>query len=146
MDVAEAPGVSGDERVALLVEKHDGEHLVVDEAAKELADAFEQGIEIEYGGQLDGNLIEDFEGLRLAGDTGVEAGILNRLGDARGRHGEHMEMLGTEEIRLFAFNIHDADEPILGDEGDGQLGTHVGIGGDVEVRGGNVVEQDRLAC
>ena len=31
--VAESPDVAGDERFALLVEQHDGEHLVVDEAA-----------------------------------------------------------------------------------------------------------------
>ena len=38
--VAEAPGVARDERLAFLVEQHDGEHLVVDEAAQKLADAF----------------------------------------------------------------------------------------------------------
>ena len=34
--IAEAPGVARDERLAFFVEKHDGEHLVVDEAAEEL--------------------------------------------------------------------------------------------------------------
>ncbi len=54
-------------------------------------------------------------------------------------------MLGTEEVLVLAFQVHDADEAVLGDEGDGQLGAHVGIGGDVEVRGGDVVEEDGLA-
>ena len=54
-------------------------------------------------------------------------------------------MLGPEEIGLLAFEIHDADEAVLGDEGDGQLRADVGIGGDVEVRSGDVVEQNGLA-
>ena len=144
VNVAEAPGVTRDEGLAFLIEQHDGEHLVVDEAAEELADALEERIEIEDGGELDGDLVEDLEGLRLAGDASVEAGILNGLRDARGGHGEHVEMLGTEEIELLAFEIHDADEAIFGDEGNGQLGAHVGIGGDVEVGGGDVVEKDGL--
>ena len=143
--VAEAPGVAGDEGFALLVEQHDGEHLVVDEAAEELADALEKGIEIEDGGQLDGDLVEDGEGLGLAGDAGVEAGVLNGLGDAGGGEGEQVEVLGAEVVGLLAFEIHDADEAVLGDERHGQLGADFGIGGDVVLGGGDVVEQDGLA-
>ena len=145
VDVAEAPGVARDEGFAFFIEQHDGEHLIVDEAAQELADALEQGIEIEDGGEFDGDLVEDFEGLRLAGDAGVEAGVLNGLRDARRGHGEHVKMLGAEEIELLAFEIHDADEAVFGDERDGQLGAHVGIGGNVKVGGGDVVEEDGLA-
>ena len=102
-DVAEAPGVAGDEGFAFLVEEHDGEHLIVDEAAEELADALEEWIELEDGGELDGDFVEDFEGLRLAGDARVEAGVLNGLGDARGGQGEQVEMLGAEEVRPARF-------------------------------------------
>ncbi len=66
MRIAKTPGVACDERLAFLVEQHDREHLVVDEAAQELADALEQRIEIENRCQLDGNFIEHFQGLRLA--------------------------------------------------------------------------------
>ncbi len=82
VDVAEAPGVTGDQHVAFFIEQHDGEHLVIDEAAEELADALEERIELEDGGELDGDFIEDFESLRLAGDAGVEAGVFNGLRDA----------------------------------------------------------------
>ena len=64
--IAEAPCVAGDERLALFVQQHDGEHLVVDEAAEQLADALQQRVQLEDGGQFDGNLVEHLEGLRLA--------------------------------------------------------------------------------
>jgi len=94
MHIAEAPGVAGDEDFAFFIEQHDGEHLVVNEAAEKLADAFEERIEVEDGGELDGDFIEDGEGLRLAGDARVEAGVLNGLGDARGGEGEQVECSG----------------------------------------------------
>jgi len=80
----EAPRVAGHERLALFVEEHDGKHLVVDKAAEKLADALKKGIEFEDRGQFDGDLVEDFKGLRLAGVAGVKASVLNGLGDARG--------------------------------------------------------------
>ena len=86
--------------LAFFVEQHDGEHLVVDEAAEELADALEERIEVEDGGEFDGDFVEHFEGLRLAGDAGVEAGVLNGLGDARGGEGEHVQVLGMEVAGL----------------------------------------------
>ena len=142
--VAKPPCVAGDEVFALFVEEHDGEHLVVDESAEELADALEERVEIEDGGQFDGNLIKDFKGLRLAGDAGVEAGVLNGLGDAGGGDGEQAEVLGTEVTGFFAFQIHDADEAVFGDERDSQLGADGGIDREVVLRGGDVVEQDGL--
>ena len=47
VDIAEAPCVAGDEALAFFIEQHDGEHLIVDEAAEKLAYALEKGIEIE---------------------------------------------------------------------------------------------------
>jgi hypothetical protein len=44
---------------------------------QQLADAFEQIVEIEDAGDLARDLVEHSQGLRLAGDTGVEAGVLN---------------------------------------------------------------------
>ncbi len=103
LGVAEAPGIAGYEGLALLVQKHDGEHLVVDEAAQKLADALQERVEVEDGGQFDGDLVEDFEGLRLAGDAGVEAGVLNGLGDAGGGDGEQVKVLGAEVAGLLRF-------------------------------------------
>ena len=54
-------------------------------------------------------------------------------------------MLGLEVAGLLAFQIDDADEAVFCDQGDSQLGTDSGIGGDVVLRRGNVVEQDGLA-
>ena len=85
LGIAEAPCVTRDQRLAFFVEQHDGEHLVIDEAAEELADLRKQRIEIEDGCELSGDFVEDGEGFRLAGDAGVEAGVFDGLGDARGR-------------------------------------------------------------
>src|ERR1700689_1219837 len=56
-----------------------------------------------------------------------------------------MEMLGAKEIELLAFEIHDADEAIFCDEWHGQFGADVGIGGDVEIGGVDVVEENGFA-
>ena len=46
---------------AFFIEQHDGEHLIVNEAAEELADALEQGIEIEeWEASSDRDLVKDF--------------------------------------------------------------------------------------
>jgi hypothetical protein len=113
MGVTEAPGVARDEGFALVVKEHDGEHLVVDEAAKELANAEEEGIEVEDGGEIDCDFVEDFQGLRLAGDAGVEARVLNGLGDTGGGEGEDVEVLGAEVVGLLALDVDDADEAVL---------------------------------
>ena len=74
------------------------------------------------------------ERLRLAGDARVEAGVLNGLRDARGGQREQVQVLGAEVVGLLAFEVHDADQPVLGDQRNGQLGADVGIGGDVDAR------------
>ncbi len=113
------------------VDEHDGEHLVVDEAAEELADAFEELVDVEDGGEFDGDLVEDFEGLGLAGDAGVEARVLDGLADARGGEGEQVQVLGTEVIEFFAFEIENADDFVFVDERNGELGADGVVGGDV---------------
>jgi len=54
-------------------------------------------------------------------------------------------MLGAEVAGLFAFDVHDANEAVLGDERDGEFGADIRIDGDVNVGGGDVVEEDGLA-
>ena len=39
-------------------------------------------------------------------------------------------MLGAEEVELLAFEIHDADEAVLGDQWNGELRADIGIGRD----------------
>ncbi len=79
-----------------LVPEEDGEHLEVDDALEELADAFEEIVEIEDGGDLARDLVEDGEGLGLAGDAGVEAGVLDGDGHAGGDEFEQSTMLVRE--------------------------------------------------
>ena len=131
MRIAEAPGIAGDERLAFVIEQHDGEHLVVDEAAQQLADALEQRIEIEDRSQLGGDFVQHCERLRLARDARVEARVLDSLGDARGGQREQVQVLGAKVVGLLAFDVHHADEAVLGDQRHGQLGANVGIGRDV---------------
>ncbi len=129
--VAEAPRIAGDERLAFLVEKHDGEHLVVDEAAEELTDLGEKRIEIEDRGELGGDFVENGEGLRLARDAGVEARVFDGLRDARAGKGEQMKMFRLEEVGLLALQIEHADEAVFGNERNGEFRADVGIGRNV---------------
>jgi len=144
MGVAESPGVARNQRLALFVEKHDREHLVVDQPPQQLADLFEQRIQVENRCQLDRDLVQHFQRLGLARDACVQPRVLNGLRDPRSRHGQYIQLLFAEEIRLFAFDVHHADEPVLGDQRDGQLRAHLGIGADVVIRPRNVIQQDGL--
>src|SRR6516225_1080023 len=56
-----------------------------------------------------------------------------------------MQVFRFEEVRLFAFEIHDANEAIFGDQRNSEFGTDVGVGGDITLNLGNVVDQHRLA-
>ena len=97
--VAEPPGVARDQRFAFLVQQHDGEHLVVDQPPQQLPDSFQQRIQIQNRSQLHGNLVQHFQRLRLAGDARIEAGVLNRLRNARGGQGKHAQVFGAEDSR-----------------------------------------------
>ena len=83
----------------------------------------EQRIELENRSQFDGDLVKDFEGLRLARDACVESRVFNRLRDARCGQREQVKMLGLEEVGLLALEIQDADEAVFGDERNGEFGT-----------------------
>ena len=56
-----------------------------------------------------------------------------------------MKVLGLEEAGLFAFEIEDADEAVLGNERDGEFGAYVGIDVDVGFDGTDVVDEHGLA-
>ena len=73
------------------------------------------------------------ERLRLAGDARVEPGVLNGLGNARRGEREQVQVLGAKVAGLLAFQVHHADQPVLGDQRHRQLGAHIGIGGDVDL-------------
>ena len=57
---------------------------------------------------------------------------------------EQVEVLGLEEVGLLALEIEHADEAILGDERNGEFGADVGIGGDVALDLGDVVDEHGL--
>ena len=84
----DAFAVAGGEAVlelfGALVPEEDGEHVEVDDAFEEEADAFEEIVEVEDAGDLTGDFVEDGEGLGLAGDAGVEACVLDGGGHAGG--------------------------------------------------------------
>ena len=52
--------------IGAIVPQQDGEHLEVDNALEELADAFEEIVEIEDAGDLARDVVEHGEGLGLA--------------------------------------------------------------------------------
>jgi hypothetical protein len=79
--------------------QQDGEHLEVDDALEQQADAFEQVVEVEDAGDLAGDIVEHGKGLRLTRDAGVEARVLDRDGHARGGEFEQALVLGSEVAR-----------------------------------------------
>ena len=116
-----------------LVPEEDGEHLEVDDALEEDADALEEVVGIEDAGDLAGDLVEDCEGLSLAGDAGVEAGVLDGDGHAGGDELEQALVVFGEEGGGLGLKVEDADDLVLDDEGDGEFGEDVGVGVDVVV-------------
>ena len=148
--VAEAPGIARHQLISSGVDQHEGEHLVVDQAAQKLADALEELVEVEDRGQLNGDLVEHFERLRLPGDARVEACVLDGLADARGGHGKQVQVLWAEVVYLVAFEIEHADDFVLVDQRHGKLGAHLFTGRNVVLDSRvrlvvHVVDQDGLA-
>ncbi len=129
--LAVAGGEAVLELLGAVVPEEDGEHLEVDDALEELADALEEVVEIEDGGDLAGDLVEDGEGLGLAGDAGVEAGVFDGDGHAGGDELEQALVLVGEEGGVLGLDVDDADDLVLDDEGDGEFGADVGVGVDV---------------
>ena len=129
--LAVAGGEAVLELLAALVPEEDGEHLEVDDALEQVADALEEVVEVEDAGDLAGDLVEDGEGLGLAGDAGVEAGVFDGDGHAGGDELEEALVVGGEEGGVLGLDVDDADDLVFDDEGDGELGADVGVGVDV---------------
>jgi len=111
--LAEAGGEAVLEELVALVPQEDGEHVEVDDALEELADALEEIVGIEDAGDLTGDVVEDGEGLGLAGDAGVEAGVLDGDGHARGHQFEQAPVLVREVADGFGLQVEDADDLVL---------------------------------
>src|ERR1035438_9949402 len=142
--IAEAPGIACDEYFSLLIKQHHRKHLVVDEPTQKLPYTLEKRVKFQDGSELNCDLVQHFEGLRLAGNARVEPGVLNSLGDARGREREQAKVFRAEEAELLALEIHYANETIFGNQGQRQFRSHIRRRGNVVFRTGNVVDQDRL--
>ena len=129
---SDALAVAGGEAVlellAAVAPEKDGEHLEVDDTLEEGADAFEKVVEIEDAGDFAGDLVEDGEGLGLAGDAGVEAGVFNGDGDAGGDELEEALVVDGEEGGVLGLDVDDADDLVFDDERDGELGADLGVG------------------
>ena len=143
--LAVAGGEAVLELVGTLVPEEDGEHLEVDDAAEEGADALEQIVGVEDGGDFAGDVLEDGEGVGLALDAGVEAGVFDGIGHAGGDEFEQAAVVGGEEGDGFGLEVEDADDLVFDDEGNGELGADGGIGVDVVFDAGDVVDEERAA-
>ncbi len=145
MCVAKPPGIARDERLAGFVQQHDGEHLVVNQPPKQLSYPLEQRPQFQNRSQFHGDFIQDFQRLRLPRDACIEPRIFNRLCNPRGCYGEYSLVLGPEVPGLGALQIHDADQPVLGDQRNGKLGANVRIRAGVKLHACHIVQQDWLA-
>ncbi len=105
-----------------------------------MRDALEQIVGVEDAGDLAGDFVEDAEGLGLAGDAGVEAGVLDGDGHAGSDEFEEALVLEGEVADLFGLKIEDPDDFVFDDEGDGEFRADGGVGIDVVLGLGDVFD------
>ncbi len=128
-----------------VVPEEDGEHLEVDDSFEQVSYAFEQIVYIEDAGDFAGDLVEDCEGFCLAGDRGVEAGVLDGDGHAGGYQFEQALVVRGEERGNFGLDVDDADYFVFDEEGNGQFGAYLRVGIDVVLGAGDIFEADGAA-
>ena len=133
------------EVLGVVVPEEDAEHLEVDDALEEVGDALEEIVGVEDAGDLARDVVEDTERLGLAGDAGVEACVLDGDGHAGGDEFEQALMLECEVGGGLRLKVDDADDLVLDDERDGQLGADVGVGVDVVFGSRDVFDEERFA-
>src|SRR5882757_8605352 len=143
--LAEAGGEAMLEVLIAVVPEKDAEHLEVDDALEELGDAFEEIVGVEDAGDLAGDVVEDAEGLGLAGDAGVEAGVFDGDGHARGDKFKEALVFEGEVADGFGLEVEYADDFVLDDERDREFGADVGVGVDVVVGFGDVFDEEGFA-
>ncbi len=114
-----------------LIEQQDAEHLVVNDLRKAVGDAFEQLVEVQDGGEFFADVEEQAEVAGLARHAGVEARVLDGDGDARGDDGEDAAVLFGEVAALGGLQVEHADDAVLDDERNCQLGAHARMRVDV---------------
>ena len=118
--------------------------MVVDEPRKQLANALEELVEIENGGKLAADVVEQSEGLRLAREAGVKTRIFYAGSDARSHQGEQVLVLFGEVVRLPRFNIDHTDHAVFRDERHRQLCPHPGGGANIAAFLADVIHQHCL--
>src|SRR5581483_4150800 len=116
---------------ACRIDKQDREHLVIDNAGEQVPDALKQLVEVEDGGELAADLVEQQQRFRLVGDASVKPGVLDADGDARCDDREQATMFFGEVVRLRRLNIDDPDDLVFRDHRDGQFGADGTDGVDV---------------
>ena len=143
--LAEARAEAVFEVLGAVVPEEDAEHLEVDDSLEEVCDPLEEVGRVEDAGDLARDVVENAEGLGLAGDPGVEAGVFNRNGHARGDEFEQTLMLVREVAHLLRLDIEDADDLVLDDQGYGKLGADIRVGIDVVLVRGDVFHENGFA-
>jgi hypothetical protein len=133
------------ELLSALIPQKDAEHLEIDDSLEEVAYPFKQVVKIENTGQLSRDFIEYGEGLGLAGYPGVEAGVFDGGRHTGGHQFEKALVLGGEEAGDFGLDVEDADDFVLDDEGDSEFRADVGIGADVVLGLGDILDEHRFA-
>src|ERR1041385_2606445 len=127
------------------VEQQDGEHMVVDDFQQKVADAFEQLVNIEDGGEVAADFVQQRQRAGLLDDPRVQPRILNAHCDTRGNEREQTRMFVLEVSPLAGFQIDHANNAVLVDQRHGQLRAHAGNGLNILGRLGDVIHQDGAA-
>ena len=142
----EVHGLAQDELLVVLVQKQDPEHLVVDDALHELGDPLQQLVEVEDRGGLLADLVERGQQTRVPAGLPIEVRILDGHGQVAGQDPQGRPRPRGEGLRVGSFDVQDADEAVLVDERDGELGHHPWEGRHVLRVLRDVGHEDRLAA
>ena len=110
-----------------------------------MGDALEEIVGVEDAGDLAGDLVEDAQGLGLAGDAGVESGVLDGDGHAGCDELKEALVFESEVADLLGLDVENADDLVLDDEGNGEFRTDVGVSVDVVVGCGDVFDEEGFA-
>ncbi len=142
----EAQGEAVLQELARRIKQEDGKHLEVDDAGDQVGHALQQLIEVENRGELAADLGEQRELAGLPRHAGIEASVLDADGDARGEERKQALVLFVESAGLGGLDVEYADDLVLGNEWDGQLGVNTGSVVDGILLSGQVVDQHGFAA
>src|SRR5258708_4457997 len=128
-----------------LVEQKNGEPLLVDDLEQQVANTLQQLVNIQNRGKLAADLVEQRERVCLTDNPRLEARLFHAHGNARGHQRKHARVFILEVVAHRGLNVDHANDAVLVDQRDSQLGAGAGNGFNVIAVLGDIIHQDDAA-